>query len=389
MDLRKKLFIFLFVFLMLVSMPAAASEKGDFGMAPTLNNGKKWRVAYYEGGEYISYQQFLEVTINGLMRLGWIENSDIPPQKGEQTVEFWKWLANKAKSKYLEFVPDAHYSAKWDDKIREKMAAAIIKRVNDKKDIDLIIAMGTWAGQDLANNKHSTPTLAFSVSDAVGAGIIKSIEDSGFDHFHAQVDPTLNERQIRIFHDTVGFKKLGLAYEDTAAGKSYAALDKVEKVSKERGIEIVHAFTKSDVADTRLAEESVKAAFRELVKKCDAIYVTVQGGVTASSIPELVKITNEAKVPTFSQTGSEEVKYGILMSLSQQEGYKFIGIFNAENMAKVFNGAKPRQLNQIFETPPKIAINIKTAEIIGYNPPVDVMLAADEIYQEIVLPPKN
>ncbi len=36
--------------------------------------------------------------------------------------------------------------------------------------------------------------------------------------------------------------------------------------------------------------------------------------------------------------------------------------------------------------PPKIAINLKTAEIIGYDPPVDVLGAADEIYQEIEKP---
>ncbi len=52
-------------------------------------------------------------------------------------------------------------------------------------------------------------------------------------------------------------------------------------------------------------------------------------------------------------------------------------------MAKILNGARPRQLDQVFEGPPKIAINLKTAQIIGYDPPVDVLGAADEIYQEI------
>ena len=74
------------------------------------------------------------------------------------------------------------------------------------------------------------------------------------------------------------------------------------------------------------------------------------------------------------------------MSISQAS-YKYVGEFNAKTIAKVLNGAKPREIPQIFEEPPKIAINIKTAEIIGYDPPVDVMLAADEIFQEIETPP--
>jgi ABC-type uncharacterized transport system substrate-binding protein len=73
------------------------------------------------------------------------------------------------------------------------------------------------------------------------------------------------------------------------------------------------------------------------------------------------------------------------MSISIAD-YKYVGQYYAEIFAKVFNGAKPRQLDQVFEDPPKIAINLKTAEIIGYDPPVDVLGAADEIYQEIMTP---
>jgi hypothetical protein len=55
-------------------------------------------------------------------------------------------------------------------------------------------------------------------------------------------------------------------------------------------------------------------------------------------------------------------------------------------MAKIFNGAKPRDLDQIFEDPTSISINLKTAQIVGYDPPLDVMSIADEIYYEIEKP---
>jgi ABC-type uncharacterized transport system substrate-binding protein len=380
--------ILLVLVLCIVHLPVLAAENIDYSTSPTTNNGEKWRIGYYEGGEYIDYQKIFTETINGLMKLGWIEKADLPDQKGEQTKELWSWLASTANSKYLEFVKDAHYSANWDDKVREKTAAKVMKRLNEKKDIDLMIAMGTWAGQDLANNSHSTFTEVVSASDPVASGIIKSVEDSGYDHVHAQIDPYRYERQLRVFHDIVGFKKMGICYEDTEAGRSYAAIDKVEKVAKERGFEIVRCFTKSDVADQKLAEESVKMAFRELVKNSDAIYVTVQGGVSYTSIPELASIANTHQIPTFSQSGSEEVKYGFLASISQA-GFKYIGEYHAEVTAKILNGAKPRALPQLFEEPPKIAINLKTAERIGFDPPVDILLAADEIFQEVQTPPAN
>jgi ABC-type uncharacterized transport system substrate-binding protein len=360
-------------------------DKGNYAVTPTTNNGQKWRIAYFEGGEYTDYQKIFAETIRALMKLGWIETAEIPPMNGEETKGIWSWLATTARSNYIQFVPDAHYSTNWDDDLRKKTVETVLTRLNTKKDIDLLIAMGTAAGKDFATDRHGTATIVISASDPLGAGIIKSVEDSGFDHLHAQVDPNRFDRQIRVFHEITGLKKLGVAYEDSANGRSYAALDDIEKVSSERGFQVVRCHTKSDIADTRLAEESVLQCFNELSKSADAIYVTQQGGINSRSIPELVKIANQNHIPTFSQSGSEEVKYGFLTSISQA-GFKYVGEFHAGVIAKVFNGAKPNQLDQLFEEPPKIAINLKTAELIGFDPPVVLLGAADEIYREIAVP---
>jgi ABC-type uncharacterized transport system substrate-binding protein len=224
-----------------------------------------------------------------------------------------------------------------------------------------------------------------SASDALAAGIVRSVEDSGYDHVHATVDPKKFERQIRVFEEIVKFKRLGVAYEDTPNGRSYAAIDLLERLKKERGFELVKCHTKSDISDTREAEQSVIRCFEELAEKADAIYVTQQGGVTRRSIPTLVRIANRRRIPTFSQSGSEEVKFGFLASLSQA-GFRYVGEFEARTLAKVLNGAKPNQVDQLFEEPPKIALNLKTAEIIRLDPPVLLIGAADEIFHDITEP---
>ena len=385
MKVIKKTTIFLVLCIFATSTAGFAADKGIFKTTPNLNDGKKWRIGYYEGGPYIDYQWIFAETVKALMQMGWIEEELLPNLKGEETSGLWKWLATEAKSSYLEFVKDAHYNAKWEDKLREETVEEVIRRLNSKKDIDLMIAMGTWAGKDLGNNKHNTNTMVVSASDAVGAGIIRSVEDSGYDYLHAYVDPFRYQRQVRVFHDMIGFKKLGVAYENTVDGRSYSAIDMVEKVAQERGFEIERCYAVSDIPDVDKKEKEYVDCFRKLVQKADAIYVTVHGGVSARSIPEMVEIANSHRTPTFSQSGSVEVKWGILASLSQA-GFKYVGQFHAETFAKVFNGAKPRELDQVFEEPKKISINLKTAVAIGYDPPVDVLAAADEIFEDIESP---
>jgi len=98
---------------------------------------------------------------------------------------------------------------------------------------------------------------------------------------------------------------------------------------------------------------------------------------------ELVKIANEYRLPTFYQAGSDGVKRGFLLSISRAGGFPPAGRFLAATIGKVLNGASPGELNQLFEDSPNIAINLKTAEIIGLYLYADVLAAADEIYREI------
>ena len=361
---------------------ANALAKPTFSTAPVTNNGVKWRIGYYEGGSHNNYYHYLIATVEGLMDLGWIEKEKLPVIKSKENSETWKWLKKNIRSDYIEFAKDGFYSAHWDAKKREKCRSSLIKRLNSKKDLDLIIAMGTWAGKDMANNDHRTPTMVMSTSDPIGSGIIKSIEDSGFNHVHARVDPTRYERQVRIFHDLIGFQKLGIAYEDSVYGRTYAAIDPIEKVASERGFEIVRCYTQSDIADMQKAGNSVIRCFEELAGKVDSIYVTQQGGVNTNTIGRLVNLSIKNQIPTFSQLGSTEVQKGLLLSISRG-GHRHVGKFHAATFAKVFNGAQPRQLNQLFEEPPKFAINLKTAEEIGLYLYADFLAAADEIYSDI------
>jgi len=360
-----------------------SSYGADFSNVPKTNNGKKWRIGYLEGGPYQNYPMTLKAIVNGFISLGWMEPIQFPLQEDQDdTGQLWLWLSENAKSKYINFVKDAHWSANWDDNLREKVKKDILTRLVTKKDIDLMIAMGTWAGQDLANNEHNVPTVVCSSTDPIKAGIVKSLNDSGYDHVHARLDPTIHKRQIRLFHDIIGFKKLGIAYENSISGRSIAAVEDIEEVAKERGFEIIRCNIIDDNPDMKISERSVVKCYNELAPQADAIYITISNGVKPSNMPNMLAPLNKYKIPTFSQGGSLEVKYGALLSIAKAE-FLYVGKFHAKIIAKIFNGAKPRNLEQVFEDPSKIAINLATAQIIGYDPPVDILGAADEIYQKI------
>lgn len=361
-----------------------AADKKQYSTSPPAQTAKKWRLGYLEGGQYKDYQKILIVTIEGLIKFGWIDNITIPEQENkDDNSKLWAWLAANVKSRYLEFVADAYYSNNWKKELREQTKKLVLKRLNENRDIHLMIALGTWAGQDLANNDHSVPTVIFSVTDAIASKIVKSVNDSGYDHVHARLDLSRYKRQIRAFHDVIGFKKLGVAFEDSEVGKTYAVISDIEKVAKEQKFDIIKCnFSAHDVSKEE-AESGVIKCANELAPKIDAFYITGNSGVTPKSLPKIIDIMNAHKIPTFSQSGSDEVRRGVLLSISNRD-LSGVGMFHAQTIAQIINGAKPRDIDQVYESPAKSAFNAATAKKIGLPPPIYELLLRSslEVYKE-------
>ncbi|MBQ4492423.1 MAG: ABC transporter substrate-binding protein [Deltaproteobacteria bacterium] len=344
---------------------------------------KKWRVIYVEGGSYTDYQQILRTTAQGLAQLGAIQRSDVPiPKETHDTRPMWDWLCEHAGGDRLEFLKDGYYSANWSEERRAQNKAAILERIRTHKDVDMILAFGTRAGLDMATDEHQVPVMSISVTDAVKAGIIKSIEDSGRDHVHALVDPGRYQRQIVIFHNVFHFKRLGVPYENTPEGRSACAFEEIERTARQLGVAIVPCATQLRIPDKEASFKNLQKCVKKLSISSDAIYMTISPAMQGNRMKELLTPLIEAGIPSFSQNGSEETRLGVLMSIAQND-FSHEGMASARAIVKVMDGTKPRDISQIFTGPLGMAINLKMAMLIGWDPPLEVLAAVDRIYLDL------
>lgn len=380
--MRKKACVVIAVFLSIILLlPVDITTGKNNNDLPCNNNGKPWRVAYFESGEFVNYASTLNALAKGLTELEWVNAGDLPYTQGQkESREMWNWLAQHG-SKNIEFVADAYYSLEKMSPEEQALAAqALIRRLNERQDIDMILVMGTTAGQLLANDQHHVPMLVFSSSNAVQAGIIDSADNSGRDHVWAHMEPARYQRQIEIFHDLFGFKKLGMVYEDSPEGRLYAALEDVEKVAAERGFAIASVFVKDKQNNREAHRQQMLSAYNKLVAEgVDAVYSSLYIDRDVKELPELFAPLYEHHIPTFAQMGVAEVRNGALLSVYRADFVGF-GKFAAHIVAQVFHGEKPRNLPQVFENTPSIVLNLKVAEKVGYNPPFEVFLVTDEIF---------
>jgi ABC-type uncharacterized transport system substrate-binding protein len=249
--------------------------------------------------------------------------------------------------------------------------------------------MGTAAGQKLAIHGHQTPTLVFSATNPIAAGFAKSETDSGMDHVWAHMDLSRTTRQLKIFHDTCRFRTLGVTYENSNGGRGVASIPQVEEMARALGFQLRVRYVQrpanvKNAGDMRAYYEQLSRAWMDLSGEVDAMYVTF-GQWDLMRLDGLLQPFLERKVPTFSQSGQEEVERGALMSMARAD-FSGIGTFGATTLARVFRGAKPRSLAQVYFDTPALAVNVEVAQLIGFKLPLEAMLSADTIYPKILRP---
>jgi ABC-type uncharacterized transport system substrate-binding protein len=347
-------------------------------------DGQKWRIGYYEAGYYIDYEENLRALISGLAELDWIEPLQIPELKEDNDRILWDYLVLNVQSDYLEFIPDGFWSADWQEDQRRLNREDAIQRLNKPGEMDLMIAMGTWAGQDLANDRHSVATMVLNSSGPLEAGIIQDYRDSGYNHVMVEVDPNRYKRQIEQFHDIVNFDRLGVAYEDSPDGRIYSNIADLEAVASARGFTLVVCKApdiKNEVSQ-KDAAAALAACYASLAPKIDALWMGAHAGEEPQYLPQVLEPLFEHHVATWSQFGEPAVRRGVLLSIAQQD-YEDAGRWYSRSMAQIFNGTPPRKINQIFELPTHLLINLETARRIGFEIPPGLLAAADKTFPSI------
>jgi ABC-type uncharacterized transport system substrate-binding protein len=319
---------------------------------------KKIRIGYLEGGPYWIYEATFKAFKKSLREKGW----------GDR----------------IEFPGDAHFSPGWgDEHVAEYEKCA--KELMERKDIDFIVSMGTVATKAILKlNNGKKPILAMAVADPLASGFIKNFHDSGIDNFTVRVEPDRWKIMFEIFHDVVHFKRLGIMYCDTKSGRAYTNVKEAREVAKKRGFTLVE-YNKLSSAES--LEECEKGLNWLLSKGIDAFFIPPLNGFDwkKNDVERLMKKLIKNKIPTFARDGSLYVKAGALMGFSSID-FCSRGRFLADMAIQIFKGRKPREVNMINRPSPKIAVNLETALKIGFDFPLTILIASDEIYDKIILP---
>ena len=250
---------------------------------------------------------------------------------------------------------------------------AALKRLLADPEVDIVLCFGVVA----CNEASLIPNLPkpMIASIVVDPGLQSfPIKDgaSGKRNFIYVTNFRSIDSDIQAFKTAVDFKNLGILV-DKATLDALPVLEdqKAIQLQRDQGVTV----TVIKVGD------SLDEAIAAIPATVDAIYITPLYRFSAGAIRRLSDALIERRLPSFSLYGVSEVEMGLLLANGgRSEDQIRVARRIALNIQRILLGERPRDVPVALQQAQRLAINMRTAEAIGYSPSYAVLTDAEQLF---------
>lgn len=236
---------------------------------------------------------------------------------------------------------------------------------------DVVLAVTGAAISALRQEAGTTPIVgSFIGVDPVMAGFAKSLAHPGGNVTGiVMLAPELDAKRLDLLHQVVPGARRIAALAVTAQ-RDASSIEAMQEVASRDGLEILPFYA--------AAFEEYPAAFSAMRSAGTEALLIVSAPEFFSDARTLAVLAIEAKLPTICEWRSMAAE-GCLVGY----GPDFTGLLRrtADYVARIFRGAAPGELPIEGPTRFELAVNLKTAKVLGLTVPTSMLARADEIIE--------
>jgi putative tryptophan/tyrosine transport system substrate-binding protein len=220
--------------------------------------------------------------------------------------------------------------------------------------VDLIFANSTPSAQAVAGATKDIPIVFTSVTDAVGAELIESMENPG-GNVTGTIDlhPDAIPNTMEFLKEELGAKNIGMVF-NAGEQNSRAQVDSVKEMLEEMDMKVVEASVSTSA--------EVKQATESLVGQVDAFYIITDNTVV-SALESVISVANDNEIPMMVAE-FDSVKRGGLGAFGFE--YYDIGYEAGEMAVKILKDeTKPADIPAQYPQNLKFVVNKDAADNMG------------------------
>ena len=271
----------------------------------------------------------------------------------------------------VSFPVDKQLSGNWT---AQGISAALDKLLSDR-DVDIVLCLGVLASQEAARRSDlPKPVLATQVIDPRLQGYPLLNGASGRKNFAYISNVRSIDDDLALFKEAVRFEHVAVLVDrGILAGFPDLSRDKGAQLASALGIRL----TPVSVGET------LATALDAIPADVDAIYVTPLLRFADAGISGLADKLIERKLPSFSAYGMSELNDGLLMATGgrPEDEVRLIRRI-ALNVQRILLGEDAGAIPVALQESRRLAINMRTAEAIGFAPRFAVLTEAEQLFAE-------
>jgi putative ABC transport system substrate-binding protein len=244
--------------------------------------------------------------------------------------------------------------------------------------VDLIVTGGSRAALAAKHATTTTPIVMASSGDPTAEGIVGSLKRPGGNvtGFHALAPPELGGRRLQILREIVpGAPRVGIIWNSMDL-QSPLLLRDTERAARALGLQLksLEVPRAWPTMPSRAFDEVFEAA---MLGQVDALIV-VEDGLTFTDRSTVVGFASMSRLPAIYGL-REFVDAGGLMSYGtdRRDLYRRCAAY----VQRVLQGTRPGDLPVEPPTKFELAINLKTARMLGLTIPPALLQRADHVVQ--------
>lgn len=218
--------------------------------------------------------------------------------------------------------------------------------------VDLIFANSTPSAQAVASATQDIPIVFTSVTDAVSAELVESMESPG-GNVTGTVDthPDAIPSTMKFMKEELGAENIGMVF-NSGEQNSRSQVDAVKEMVADMDMNIIEASVSTSA--------EVKQATESLLGKVDSLYIITDNTVV-SALESVISVANDNKLPVMVGEFDSVVRGGL-----GAYGFEYydIGYEAGELAAKILNGDNPSDLPVQYPQNLKFVMNEDTAKTL-------------------------
>jgi ABC-type uncharacterized transport system substrate-binding protein len=262
-----------------------------------------------------------------------------------------------------------------------KELEAKIHSYSQRSDIDLIFSIGTHTTKRLVKVVSHIPMVFTMVGDPERAGIVSDWKSSGKNYTGVET-PDYYSKVVRLMHNYIPFKSLGIIYLEGSPSHE-AGISQIVALSKELGFTFIRkGFPLRNAQKVpfpkEVTRENINLALAEVCPQVEVFFVQTSNAFSRNF--DLFK-TAFFKHRLVSAGDPTNIEKGLVMGIGK-DAFHF-GEQCAQYAIQILEGESPATLPMDVGGKLTIDVNLKAAQMIGFEPPFELLSAADNLFQHL------